>query len=165
MLIAILALAAALIYIPMLLRPGGGEDRVAAAADPGEEPIGRAGPTDRDPPEVEDTPLKETAPPPARPGTSVFDGLFGSSPEKGADRGDEPKVTSIIRIGNERMAVIDGKVRRTGDRIKGRRVAEIREAEVLLRAKDAIITVPLAPGARPGPDGKKGPGDPAGEES
>ncbi|MGH9362397.1 MAG: hypothetical protein ACRD2T_10815 [Thermoanaerobaculia bacterium] len=137
-LVAALAAAALAVYLPMLWKRPVKKTRAAARLRVEEESQPRA--SARAEPSGGE-PMKPEAGG-RRPAPS-FEGLF--EPGKGAAAAavPRPRVSSILRFGRERMAVIDGRVVRPGDRVGAHRVEEIGAAAVVLRAGSDTLVAPL----------------------
>jgi hypothetical protein len=173
-LIAILAACCGLVYIPLLLRGGGGPHPASAQDD--EAPVGTAsgagtGDTTEQPrdlgrpkaalqgpsPVSPSGPAARASGPQTQHGTETSgggEGLCGPG-GRAAAGGDDPRLTGILAFGRDRMAVLDGRVVRAGDRVRGYRVDEIREGEVILRSKEGRLTVPLIQAAGAGSGDRK----------
>jgi hypothetical protein len=167
-LIGVLIGAVVAIYVPMLFR-GGQENQQGGQMVEAEEPRPGADAQAPEAPRTAKGPEREigkggkadAAPASKRDTGSLFDGLFDGGASRSADPDGDPKVTSIVALGTDRMAVIDGRIVRPGDRWKGRRVAEIREDGVVLRQKDETRLIPLVDaGSADGENRKRGAKEP-----
>jgi hypothetical protein len=150
-LIILLAGACALIYLPMLFR--GGDKGRQAAAQEDEAPQATAGSGASPAPggggEARPEAKAPAGPPAARRGdpTANVDALFRAEGRSGGEGSEEPRLTGVLALGSERMAVIDGRIVRVGDRVRGYRVAAIREADAVLQSKEGKLMIPLVPAA------------------
>jgi hypothetical protein len=148
--IGVLAGAALLIYVPMFFRDTKSNTEVVEAeglgpaAEPPPPPGGPKG-ADREAskPSIPVAKRDGGAPAAKRDGAAALDGLFSAGRFKAGEADGDPKVTSVVSVGSDRMAVVDGQIVRAGDTWKGRRVAEVREDGVVLRSKDETMWVAL----------------------